>query len=164
MTSENGWSLEMRRSPPVFHLRKLSCTRPSQGLRNSPHGSHEERGMTVTSANSRCAFFGRSPPLNVCTSRIISALFSKPASSSGRYTRWERRGLVAMKMWAPGTMTRKARRAKSEKKCRRLESSSAVKMVNRGSGLRTHPSKAGGILHTPPSLGATSVSRVWCIP
>ena len=65
MTSAKGASFETLLSPPVFHLRRLSCTRPSHGLRNTPHGSQHERGMTVTSENSLCAFLGRSPPRSV---------------------------------------------------------------------------------------------------
>ena len=52
----------MRRSPPVPHRRRLSCTRPSMGLRNKPQGSQFPRGITLTSGNSSWAFFGRSPP------------------------------------------------------------------------------------------------------
>src|SRR2546422_4146104 len=97
MISSNGWSGESRLRPPVFHFRKLSCTRPSQGFRKSPQGSQLDRGITVTSADSPCAFLGRSPPRSVFTSRMISPRFSKPASIIGTYTRCESNGLVAMK-------------------------------------------------------------------
>src|SRR6266496_1139397 len=39
---------------------------------------------------------------------------------------------------------------KIRKKYRSLERSSSVKTVKRGHGLRTHPSKEGGIRQTPP--------------
>ena len=53
------------RRPPVCHLRRLSWTRPSHGFRNRPHGSHIERGITLTPSNSAWAFLGRSPPRKV---------------------------------------------------------------------------------------------------
>ena len=83
MTSRNGVWSEVRRRPPVPHLRRLSCTRPSIGLRNSPHGSQLDLGITLTSGNSSCAFFGRSPPRSVLTMRTISPRFSKPAPMNG---------------------------------------------------------------------------------
>ena len=49
---------------------------PSHGFRTNTHGSHAERGITVTSGNSCSAFLGRSPPRNVCVSRTISPRFS----------------------------------------------------------------------------------------
>ena len=52
MTSSNGLSCDTRRSPPVFHLRRLSWTRPSQGFRKTPQGSQQAQGITVTSPNS----------------------------------------------------------------------------------------------------------------
>src|SRR6202034_3289720 len=149
-TSENGESAEMRRSPPVFHLRRLSCTLPSHGFRNRPQGSQADRGMTVTAENSSCAFFGRSPPRRVWTRRIISPRFSKPFSISGRYTRCESNGLVATNKCPPGTRMRNARWANSEKNCFRLARSSSERTVNRGRGLRVHPSNEGGMRQTPP--------------
>ena len=87
MTSPNGASSETRRSPPVPHFLRLSWTRPSIGLRNSSHGSHLERGMTVTSRNSSWAFLGRSPPRMVMTSRTISPRRSNPARPTAAATR-----------------------------------------------------------------------------
>src|SRR2546428_213264 len=52
ITSPNGLSADGRRKPPVLHLRRLSCTRPSIGRRNTTHGSHIDRGITLTSRNS----------------------------------------------------------------------------------------------------------------
>lgn len=52
MRSRNGSSADRRASPPVIHFRRLSWTRPSHGLRNSPHGSQHERGITETCGNS----------------------------------------------------------------------------------------------------------------
>src|SRR2546422_9340343 len=63
--SLKGSESEIRRNPPVFHFLRLSWTLPSHGLRNRPHGSQHDLGITVTSENSSCAFFGRSPPRNV---------------------------------------------------------------------------------------------------
>src|ERR1035437_261792 len=83
ITSEKGASAATLLSPPVFHLRRFSCTLPSHGFRNRPHGSQADRGITVTSENSLCAFFGRSPPRNVWTSLMISPRFSKPAAIRG---------------------------------------------------------------------------------
>jgi len=48
-----------------------------------PHGSKHDFGITVMSANSRWAFFGRSPPRSVWTTRINSPRFSKPAAMNG---------------------------------------------------------------------------------
>ena len=87
ITSPNGRSAEMRRNPPTPHLRRLSWTRPSSGLRNVSHGSHIDRGMTLTPGNSSCAFFGRSPPRIVITRRTISPRRSNPASVTTAATR-----------------------------------------------------------------------------
>ena len=40
------------------------------------------RGITVTPENSSCAFFGRSPPRIVMTSRVTTPRFTSPASAS----------------------------------------------------------------------------------
>lgn len=48
MRSANGELREGRRSAPVFHLRKLSRTRPSQGFRKTSHGSQHDLGVTET--------------------------------------------------------------------------------------------------------------------
>src|SRR5260221_11659345 len=99
--SLNGSSPEMRRKPPVFHLRRVSRTRPSHGLRNRPHGSQHDLGITETPGNSSLAFLGRSPPRSVYTRRMISPRFSNPEAMNGSYTRWDTSGFVAMNTWAP---------------------------------------------------------------
>ncbi len=52
MTSPKGLFGVGRRKPPVFHFLRLSCTRPSRGFRQTIHGSHIERGMTLIVPNS----------------------------------------------------------------------------------------------------------------
>ena len=52
ITSPNGLLAETLLNPPVFHLRRLSWIRPSGGRRNTTHGSHIDRGITLTSSNS----------------------------------------------------------------------------------------------------------------
>jgi len=103
MTSPKGLSALGRRKPPVFHFRRLSCTRPSIGLRNSSQGSHMERGITLTSLNSSCAAFGRSPPRMVMTRRISSPRRSRPARAKAPETICDSRGLLATTTFAPGT-------------------------------------------------------------
>ena len=92
-----------RRRAPAFHLRRLSCTRPSSGSRNSSQGSHLERGITLTSGNSRCAALGRSPPLRVVVRRMISPRRSMPARARAPATMKESSGDEATKTCAPGT-------------------------------------------------------------
>jgi len=150
ITSRNGSSGEILLNPPVFHLRRLSCTRPSQGFRNSPHGSQPDRGITETRSNSSSAFFGLSPPRSVWTNRMISPRFSNPAFRKGSYTKWETSGLVAIKTCAPGTkIFRRLSASVSKNKCSSFFSAS-VKTVKRGRGDLVQPSKEGGILQTPP--------------
>ena len=115
ITSPNGRSAEMRRNPPTPHLRRLSWTRPSSGLRNVSHGSHIERGMTLTPGNSSCAFLGRSPPRIVITRRTISPRRSNPASVTAAATRYETSGFDATSTFAPGTRTGYSARAHSKK-------------------------------------------------
>ena len=117
MTSRNGSSREMRRSPPVPQRRRFAATvRSLIGLRKSPQGSHPARGMTETSANSRSAPLGRSPPRSVCTSRMISPRFSKPVFSKQAKVVVERSGVEAIIRWPPGTSLRncQAREASKE--------------------------------------------------
>src|SRR5947207_8122956 len=52
MRSLKGSESEIRCNPPVFHFLKLSWTLPSQGLRNRPHGSQQDLGITLTPENS----------------------------------------------------------------------------------------------------------------
>ncbi len=150
ITSTNGFLPETRRKPPAPHLRRLSCTRPSHGFRNKPHGSHAERGITDTSENSSCAFLGRSPPRNVCTRRIISPRFSNPAAIKDMYTYCDNSGLVAIITWPPGTRTRTACLANFVKKEQSVAMSVSSKIVNLGTGLRLQPSNDGGMRQTPP--------------
>lgn len=150
ITSKNGFSPDILRNPPVAHFRRLSCTRPSQGLRKSPQGSHAERGITDTSSNSLCAFLGRSPPRKVCTRRITSPRFSNPAPIIAMYTYCESSGLDAIMMWPPGTNTRTAIFANLVKNDESAAMSRSSKTVNLGTGLRWQPSNEGGILQTPP--------------
>jgi len=117
ITSPNGRSAPIRRYPPVFHFRKLSWTRPSNGRRSITHGSHIPRGITLTSENSRWAFFGRPPPRIVITSRTMFPRGSSPASVMAEATMWERRALLAMRMFAPGTTTRLRRDPNRLKTC-----------------------------------------------
>ncbi len=49
ITSPKGCASDTRRSPPVLHFLRLSCTRPSSGLRKSSQGSYIDLGNTVTS-------------------------------------------------------------------------------------------------------------------
>ena len=103
ITSPKGLSLLGRLSAPVFHFRRLSCTRPSIGSRKRSHGSQFERGITLTSGNSAWAALGRSPPRMVVVSRMISPRRSRPARASAPATMKERRGEEATKTCAPGT-------------------------------------------------------------
>ena len=136
ITSPNGLSGVGRRNPPVFHLRKLSCTRPSSGLRNISHGSHIERGMTLTSENSSWAAFGRSPPRIVITNRIISPRRSSPASASAIATMKESKGFDATTTLAPGTSFGIKSLPHLTKNSRSSSSCSLVNVVNRGNGDR----------------------------
>ena len=148
--SLNGSLSENRRSPPVPHFRRLSWTRPSQGRRKIPHGSKHDFGMTVTSTNSSCAFFGRSPPRSVCTSRINIPRCSNPAEMNGSNTKYDNSGFVAINTWAPGTSTGYNNMHSLLKNCRIFSLSCSRRTVNLGSGWRRQPSKAGGMRHTPP--------------
>jgi hypothetical protein len=106
ITSPNGCSADGRRKPPVIHFRRLSCTRSSGGRRSITHGSHIERGITLTPANSRCAFLGRSPPRIVIVSRTMYPRSSNPLSTIADATICESNGLLAITILAPGTVAR----------------------------------------------------------
>src|SRR6266446_3545986 len=149
-TSPNGRSAEILLKPPVPHFRRLSWTRPSSGLRNTSHGSHIDRGMTLTSENSTCASLGRSPPRIVITNLTISPRRSRPDRDSAFDTTYERRGLLATTTFAPGTSTGRRRAAQAVKNCSSASRSVCLSTVNRGNGERLEPSKEGGILQTPP--------------
>src|SRR5436190_49297 len=150
ITSPNGWSFEGRRNPPVFHRRRLSCTRPSIGLRKISHGSHIERGMTLTSVNSVCAALGRSPPRIVIVKRMISPRRSNPARVTAFATTNDRSGLDAIKTCAPGTTTGRSSRAQAKKNRSSSMMLSRISTVKRGSGARLLPSNDGGMRQTPP--------------
>jgi hypothetical protein len=150
MTSPNGLWAHGRRKPPVFHRRRLSCTRPSNGRRNTTQGSHIDRGITLTPSNSSWAFFGRSPPRMVIVKRTMLPRTSSPASAIADVTMCDKRGLLATTMFAPGRATRASSKPSFLKKAWSAFRSASSSTVKRGSGDRLCPSKAGGIRHTPP--------------
>lgn len=115
ITSPKGLSGPGRRNPPVFHFLRLSCTLPSMGFLNSTHGSHIERGITLTSLNSSWAAFGRSPPRMVMTSRMISPRRSSPASDRADDTMCDNNGFDATTTFAPGTNLGRSKRAQRKK-------------------------------------------------
>ena len=92
ITSPNGRSGDGRRNPPVLWRLRLSCTRPSTGLRSTTHGSNIDRGITLTFWNSWWAFFGRSPPRIVMTRRMMVPRGSSPPSAMAEPTMWDSNG------------------------------------------------------------------------
>ena len=150
MTSPKGLSCPIRRNPPVPHLRRLSCTRPSSGRRNTSHGSHMERGMTLTPPNSCSAFLGRSPPRMVMVNLTNSPRRSSPACASASATMEANRGFDATTTFAPGTNFGSKMRPQRKKNVASPSSPLRFKTVNRGNGALRFPSNDGGKRHTPP--------------
>ena len=150
ITSPKGLSSSGLRKPPVFHFLKFSWTVPSSGFRSVIQGSHLERGMTETPLNSSWAPFGRSPPLNVVTSRMISPRFSRPALVTAELTMCVRSGFDAMRTLAPGLSFGIRYLVHVKKKSYSFWSWVSVKVVNLGTGLLWLPSYVGGSRQTPP--------------
>lgn len=150
ITSPKGFAGDGRRKPPVPHLRRLSCTLPSRGLRKTSQGSHIDLGITLTPLNSAWAPFGRSPPRLVVTSRTISPRRSSPACASDAATKYDISGLAATTTFAPGTSTGISARVHCPKNQANRSKSARERTVKRGSGDLRAPSKEGGRRHTPP--------------
>src|SRR5262249_56025756 len=150
ITSPKGRSFDGRLNPPVFHFRRLSCTRPSIGFRKTSHGSHIERGMTLTPENSSWADLGLSPPLIVITRRTISPRLSSPTRASAAETTYDKSGLLATTTFAPGTRTGSNTLPHSKKNRASASRSSVERTVKRGNGERLVPSNDGGMRQIPP--------------
>lgn len=78
-------------------LHRLTEDAPRLPARTGHHGDV---------ANSSSAPFGRSPPRSVCTRRITSPRFSRPACWKAWKVRDDRSGLDAIRIWPPGTKAR----------------------------------------------------------
>jgi len=100
ITSENGASVATLLSPPVFHLRRLSCTLPSHGFRNRPHGSQADRGITVTSEEFLVRILRPVPATQCLNEPYDFAAFSKPAPLAAGRRDCESSGLAAIKQVA----------------------------------------------------------------